>query len=45
MKRLDHRGDETLMDRWTENPYRPYFTGSDVMKHQSPGDPSDGRHS
>ena len=44
MKRLDHRGDETLMERWIENPYRPYFTGSDVMKHQPPGDPSDGRH-
>ncbi|MCY4254471.1 MAG: hypothetical protein OXC64_07030 [Flavobacteriaceae bacterium] len=41
MKRLDHLGDETLMERWIENPYRPYFTGSDVMKHQPPCDPSD----
>ncbi len=41
MKRLDHRGDETLMDRWIENPYRPCFTGSDFMNHQPPGDSSD----
>ncbi|MCY4160711.1 MAG: hypothetical protein OXC92_08490 [Flavobacteriaceae bacterium] len=44
MKRLDHLGDETLMDRWIENPYRPYFTGSDFMKHVPPGDPSDWSH-
>ena len=43
VKRLDHLGDETLMDRWIENPYRPYFTGFDVMNHQPPGDSSDGR--
>ena len=43
LKRLDHRGDETLMDRWIENPDMPYFTGSDVMKHQPPGDPTDWR--
>jgi len=41
LKRLDHRGDETLMDRWIEHPTMPYFTGSDVMKHQPPCDPSD----
>ena len=45
LKRLDHRGDETLMGRWIENPTRPSFTGFDVMNHQPPGDPSDGRHS
>jgi len=43
LKRLDHLGDETLMERWIENPYRPYFTGSDVMKHAPPCDPSDWR--
>ena len=43
LTRLDHRGDETLMDRWIEHPTMPYFTGSDVMNHQPPGDPSDGR--
>ena len=31
------------MERWVENPDRPYFTGSDVMKHGPPCDPSDGR--
>ena len=41
LKRLDHRGDETLMDRWIENPDMLYVTGFDVMKHQPPGDPSD----
>ena len=43
LKRLDHRGDETLMDRWIENPDMRYFTGSDVMKHGPPCDPSDWR--
>ncbi|MCY3999058.1 MAG: hypothetical protein OXE55_06860 [Flavobacteriaceae bacterium] len=45
LKRLDHLGDETLMERWIETPYRPYFTGSDFIKHQPPVVPSDGRHS
>ena len=44
LKRLDHRGDETLMDRWIENSTMPYFTGFDFLKHQPPGDSSDGRH-
>ena len=44
LKRLDHLGDETLMDRWIENPTMPYFTGSDVMKHGPPCDPSDWGH-
>ena len=43
LKRLDHRGDETLMERWIENPDMPYVTGSDVMKHGPPCGPSDGR--
>ncbi|MCY3998105.1 MAG: hypothetical protein OXE55_01955 [Flavobacteriaceae bacterium] len=41
MKRLDHLGDETLMERWIEHPDRPYFTGFDVMKHVPPCNPSD----
>ncbi len=44
LKRLDHRGDETLMERGIENPTMTYFTGFDVMKHQPFGDPPDGRH-
>ena len=44
LKRLDHRGDETLMERGIENPTMTYFTGFDVMKHQPLGDPPDGRH-
>jgi len=44
LKRLDHRGDETLMEQWIENPTMPYFTGFDVMKHQPPCDPSDWSH-
>jgi len=44
LKRRDHRGDETLMDRWIEHPTMPYVTGSDVMNHQPPCDPSDGSH-
>ncbi len=43
LKRLDYRSVETLMERWIENPTMPYFTGSDVMKHGPPCDPSDGR--
>ncbi|MCY4162504.1 MAG: transposase [Flavobacteriaceae bacterium] len=45
LKRLDHLGDETLMERWIENPTRPYFTGFDFMKHQPPCDPFDWSHS
>ena len=41
LKRLDHLGDETLMERWIENPTMQYFTGFDFMKHQPPCDPSD----
>ncbi len=44
LKRLDHLGDETLMDRWIENPTMQYFTGSDFMNHQPPCDPSDWSH-
>ena len=44
LKRLYNLGDETLMDRWIENPTMQYFTGSDVMKHQPPCDPSDWSH-
>ncbi|MCY4299744.1 MAG: transposase [Flavobacteriaceae bacterium] len=44
LKRLDHLGDETLMDRWIEHPTMPYVTGSDVMNHQPPCDPSDLSH-
>ena len=43
LKRLYYLDDETLMDRWIEHPTMPYFTGSDVMNHQPPCDPSDGR--
>ncbi len=43
LKRLGHLGDQTLMDRWIEHPTMQYFTGFDVMKHQPPGDPSNGR--
>ncbi len=41
LKRLDQLGDETLMERWIENPTMPYFTGFDFMNHQPPWDPSD----
>ncbi len=43
LKRLYHLGGQTLMERWIEHPTLPYFTGVDVMKHQPPGDSSDGR--
>ncbi|MCY4216498.1 MAG: transposase [Flavobacteriaceae bacterium] len=41
-KRLHRLSDETLMERWIENPTMPYLTGSDFMKHEPPCDPSDG---
>ncbi|MCY4162109.1 MAG: transposase [Flavobacteriaceae bacterium] len=40
LKRLDHLGDETLMERWIENPTMTSFTGLEFMKHQPPCDPS-----
>ncbi len=41
LKRLDHLGDQTIMDCWIEHSTIQYFRGSDFMKHHSPGDSSD----
>lgn len=41
LKRIYRLGDETLIDRWMENPYMQYFTGWEYLAYDAPCDPSD----
>lgn len=41
LKQLDDLGDETVVEKWVENPYYQYFCGMDVFQWQVPVDPSD----
>lgn len=41
LKQLDNLGDETVVEKWVENPYYQYFCGADVFQWNFPIDPSD----
>lgn len=41
LKQLDNLGDETVIEKWLENPYYQYFCGMDVFQWHPPVDPSD----
>lgn len=41
LKQLDNLGDETVVEKWIENPYYQYFCGMDVFQWNFPIDPSD----
>ncbi|MEM6846277.1 MAG: transposase [Bacteroidota bacterium] len=41
LKHLFNESDETVLDRWVENPYWQYFTGEQCFQHQAPFDSTD----
>ena len=41
LKHLFNESDESVLDRWVENPYWQYFTGEQFFQHQAPFDSSD----
>jgi len=41
LKQLDDLGDETVVQKWVENPYYQYFCGMDVLQWHIPIAPSD----
>jgi len=41
LKQLDNLGDETVLQKWIENPYFQYFSGMDVFQWKMPIDPTD----
>ena len=44
LKQLYNESDESVVDRWIENPYWQYFTGEEYMQHKGPFDPTDFVH-
>ena len=40
LKYLFNESDESVVDRWVENPYWQYFCGFTHMQHEAPIDPS-----
>ena len=44
LKHLYNLGDETLAQRWVENPYMQYFCGMEFFEYEFPFDPSDFVH-
>lgn len=44
LKQLYNQSDETVLERWIENPYWQYFTGEQFFQHESPFDPTDFVH-
>ena len=36
LKHTFNESDESLLDRWVENPYWQYFCGFDTMQHEVP---------
>ena len=44
LKRIYNLGDETVMDRWVQNPYFQYFCGESEFQWEYPCDPSDMVH-
>lgn len=41
LKHLFNESDESVLDRWVENPYWQYFTGEQCFQHQAPFDSTD----
>lgn len=41
LKQLFNESDESVIDRWMENPYWQYFTGETFFQHKKPFDPTD----
>ena len=41
LKQLFNESDESVLDRWVENPYWQYFTGETYFQHRPPFDPTD----
>ena len=44
LKHLYNLGDETLAQRWVENPYMQYFWGKEFFEYEFPFGPSDFDH-
>lgn len=44
LKRMFNESDESVIDRWIENPYWQYFTGELYFQNSQPFDPSDFVH-
>lgn len=44
LKELFKESDESVVDRWIENPYWQYFTGEDFFQNKQPFDPSEFVH-
>ena len=40
LKQMYNESDESVIDRWIENPYWQYFTGETYFQHKKPFDPS-----
>ena len=41
LKQLYNQSDESVLERWVENPYWQYFTGEQYFQHKAPLDPTD----
>lgn len=41
LKHLFNESDESVLDRWVENPYWQFFTGEQFFQHQAPFDSTD----
>lgn len=41
LKQLYNQSDESVLERWIENPYWQYFTGETYFQHKPPFDPTD----
>ena len=41
LKRMFNESDESVVDRWKENPYWQYFCGEVIFQHHWPFDPTD----
>lgn len=44
LKQMYNESDESVIDRWIENPYWQFFTGETYFQHSKPFDPSDFVH-
>ena len=44
LKEMFKESDESVVDRWIENPYWQYFTGEDFFQNKQPFDPSEFVH-
>ena len=40
LKRMHDQRDESVLARWVEHPYWPYFTGETYFQHRPPFDPT-----